>query len=430
MKDLQSIAKNALEALREQGADLASCVISETETNELTAETEGLTLLRTLFDQNAGLTGIAEGRKGTGSVNRLDAASLRAAAAETMEGAKSAEPDSCWELASEGGGSIAWGPQTCDLDRLLFRTQELLDTIEKDHPTLTVSQLVAAHTSSRAVYANTNGVFYELTSGHYSFSLEVTGHRGDKTSSFNYCQVEVLDLDRPILEQGNMPQTLRNAEQLIDPPAMHGKFQGTVVFTPDILPTMLYYAVMKFASDESMIQGTTAWKDKLGQRVADPAITFGSHPLDARIAVGEQISGEGYRSENYNIVEHGVLKQMALSQYAANKTGGVRAPNDDLSLVMEPGTTPLRDLIRSIDHGLLAGYYSGGKPSSSGDFSGVAKNSYLIEHGELKPISEVMISGNLAEMLNHLVGISQETVCDGTMVMPWAAFDGITIAGN
>lgn len=430
MKDLQKIAREALEALREQGATLASCVISETETNEFTAETEGLTLLRTLFDQNAALTGIADGRKGTGSVNRLDAASLRTAATEAMEGAKSAEPDPCWELAAEGGGGLSWGVQTCDLDRLLFRTQELLDTIAKDHPTLTASQVIAAHTSHRAAYANTNGVCYELTSGSYSFSLEVTGHQGDKTSSLNYCQVETLDLDRPILEQGNMAQTLRNAEQLIDPPALQGKFTGTVVFTPDILPTMLYYAVTQFASDESMIQGTAAWKDKLGQQVADPAITFGSHPLDSRIASGERVSGEGYLSQNYNIVERGVLKQMALSQYAANKTGGVRAPNQDLSLVMEPGTTPLRDLIQRIDHGLLAGYFSGGEPSSSGDFSGVAKNSYLIEHGQLKPISEVMISGNLAEMLNHLAGISQETVCDGTMVMPWAAFDGITITGN
>lgn len=430
MKDLQTIAKKALEALREQGATLASCVISETETNEFTAETEGLTLLRTLFDQSAALTGIAGGRKGASSINRLDEASLRTAAAEAMEGAKAAEPDDCWELAAEGGERIAWGPRTCDLDKLLFRTRELLDTIAREHPLLIASQVIAAHTARRAAYANTNGVCYELTSGHYSFSLEVTGHQGDKTSSFNYCQVETLDLDRPILEQGNMPQTLQNAERLIDPPAMHGKFQGTVVFTPDILPEMLYSAVEQFASDESMIQGTAAWKDKLGQQVADPAITFGSHPLDARIAMGARISGEGYKSENYNIVEHGVLKQMALSQYAANKTGGVRAPNDDMCLVMEPGTTPLRDLIRGIDHGLLAGYFSGGQPSSSGDFSGVAKNSYLIEHGELKPICEVMISGNLAEMLNHLVGISQETVCDGSMVMPWAAFDGITIAGN
>lgn len=430
MKDLKSIAAAALAALKEQGADLASCTVSETETNEFTAETGELTLLRTLFDQSASLCGFIGGRKGSNSVNRLDESSLRAAAADTVAAAQSAEPDDCWELAKEGSGSFAWGAQACDMDKLFLRTKELLDTIAAEHPTLTVGQVIADHKIHRIVYANSNGVLYELTYGAYSFMLEVSGHRGDKTSSLNYCGLETLDLDRPILAQGNMLETVRNAENLIDPPALQGKHTGTVVFSPEFLRDMLNSAVYQFASDTSIINGTAAWKDKLGQQVADSAITFGSRPLDERIVSGERVSDEGYPARDYNIVENGVLKQLVLSQYGANKTGGVRAPNGDFSLIMEPGTTPLSELIRGIDHGLLAGYFSGGQPSSSGDFSGVAKNSYLIEHGELKPISEVMISGNLAEMLNHLVGISQETVCDGSSVLPWAAFDGITIAGN
>lgn len=36
-----------------------------------------------------------------------------------------------------------------------------------------------------------------------------------------------------------------------------------------------------------------------------------------------------------------------------------------------------------------------------------------------------MISGNFAELLKNLHGISRETVCDGYSVLPWAAFDGI-----
>lgn len=430
MKDLKSIAAAALAALEEQGADLAACTLSETETNEFTAETGELTLLRTLFDQSASLTGFTGSRKGGSTVNRLDGDALKAAAADALAAARSAEPDGCWEIAKEGGGSFAWGALECDRDKLFLRTQELLDTIAAEHPTLTVGQVITDHKVRRTVYANTNGVLYELTHGAYSFSLEVSGHRGDKTSSLNYCGLESLDLDRPILEQGNMLQTLRDAETLIDPPAMQGKSTGTVVFSPGLLGDMLYSIVSDFTGDASVIGGTAIWKDKVGQQVADPAITFGSRPLDGRIVSGERVSSEGYLAQDYNLVEKGVLKQLALSQYAANKTGGVRAPNGDFCPIMEPGDIPLSDLIRGIDHGLLAGYFSGGRPSSNGDFSGVAKNSYLIEHGELKPVTEVMISGNLAEMLNHLAGISKETIANGMSVLPWAAFDGITIAGN
>jgi len=40
-------------------------------------------------------------------------------------------------------------------------------------------------------------------------------------------------------------------------------------------------------------------------------------------------------------------------------------------------------------------------------------------------VTETMISGNFAELLKNLRGISRETVCDGYSVLPWAAFDGI-----
>ena len=57
--------------------------------------------------------------------------------------------------------------------------------------------------------------------------------------------------------------------------------------------------------------------------------------------------------------------------------------------------------------------FSGGMPGVNGDFSGVAKNSFLIENGKVTtPISETMISGNLAEMLNSIIAVSADTVCD------------------
>ena len=77
------------------------------------------------------------------------------------------------------------------------------------------------------------------------------------------------------------------------------------------------------------------------------------------------------------------------------------------------------------------GRFSGGQPSSNGDFSGVAKNSFLIENGKIGPaLSETMIAGNLADMLNHLRAVSREQVADGMSVLPYMAFDGITISGK
>ncbi len=86
-------------------------------------------------------------------------------------------------------------------------------------------------------------------------------------------------------------------------------------------------------------------------------------------------------------------------------------------------------MISGIDKGILLSRFSGGSPSDNGDFSGVAKNSYYIENGEIKyPISETMISGNIFQMLNDIKDISKETINDGSSIYPWIQFSGLTIS--
>ena len=152
---------------------------------------------------------------------------------------------------------------------------------------------------------------------------------------------------------------------------------------------------------------------------------------DPRLAVSDHYTGEGFPAENYNIIENGVLREFDISYYVANKTGKRRAPNDGGKFVIEGGSKPLADMIASIDRGLLVARFSGGEPSSNGDFSGVAKNSFIIENGKITDAAaETMISGNLADMLMNIVDISAETVCDGSSLMPYISFGGITVSGK
>ena len=43
---------------------------------------------------------------------------------------------------------------------------------------------------------------------------------------------------------------------------------------------------------------------------------------------------------------------------------------------------------------------------------------------------ETMVNGNLGEIFKNIRGISKEQLCDGGMVMPYIAFDGIVISGK
>ena len=85
--------------------------------------------------------------------------------------------------------------------------------------------------------------------------------------------------------------------------------------------------------------------------------------------------------------------------------------------------------IRDVKAGVLIARYSGGRPNAKGDFSGIAKNSYYIEDGAIAyPISETMVSGNLASLLTNIVAISSERADFGSGIFPWIRVGGIGIS--
>jgi PmbA protein len=165
--------------------------------------------------------------------------------------------------------------------------------------------------------------------------------------------------------------------------------------------------------------------------VASEKFTIHSRPTSTEIADGYFITPEGFEAKDSTIIDKGVLKTFMLSLYGANKTKGKRAVNCGGAYIIEPGDKSFQEMVKSVNKGILLCRFSGGNPSANGDMTGVAKNSYYIENGEIKyPISETMISANLYNMFNNIKGISKERVNFGTVVFPWICVSGVTISGK
>ena len=161
------------------------------------------------------------------------------------------------------------------------------------------------------------------------------------------------------------------------------------------------------------------------------ALTLSLTPSDPRILAGESHTASGFRSENCTLIEKGILKAHMLSLYAANKTKRPVMKNTGFSLAIEPGQKSLDEMIRGVEKGILVGYFSGGEPTSNGEFSGIAKNSFLIKDGHLAgALSETMINGNLEQIFRHIAGISREVRVNGQNLLPWMAVDGVVISGK
>ena len=432
MHDLKMIADKALAALKDKGADKAQCAVRFTETHEFNVDGGKFSLFRTLFDNSLSLTAVKDDKKGSVGINRLDDESIAAAAVNCLAIADSGAADPAWAFAEKSeNGSFTEGAPEADLDLLFDRTAELMRQIGEQFPLILMEQMIVTHKKRHTVFKNSLGVEYEVLSGEYGIDLMFSAHEGEKSSSFFGTGVITDRLDTPFMELGTIREDLANVSKQLDTKPLEGKFTGVAVLPPSALGTFIGSALGNFASDSTLLDGTSPWKESLGKVVADPAITISAAPLDERIVCGERFTGEGFRSENYDIIKDGVLESFMLSGYVANKTGLPRAKNSSYAIVMKAGDTPYADIIAGIERGILVGRFSGGEPGTSGDFSGVAKNSFLIENGKITcALSETMISGNLGDLLKNVVAISSEVVCDGATVLPYAAFGGVTVSGK
>ena len=126
-----------------------------------------------------------------------------------------------------------------------------------------------------------------------------------------------------------------------------------------------------------------------------------------------------------------MLNTLWLSLYGSKKTGRPLVKYTGGDLVIEGGDKTLEELIASVDKGLIMGGFSGGQPGANGEFSGVAKNRFLIENGKIKcAVTETMVNGNLGEAFKNIRGITKEVRCNGSSVVPYIAVDGIVISGK
>ena len=433
MKELKKIAACALSALSERGADSASASAAYVETQEFNVDGGEFSLFRTMFDNSLVLTALRDGKKGSAAINHFDAESINNAADSCIAAANASEADKDWEFGPDAGeSSFVDGVTKPEMELFFSRCRELVDVIKQDYPKIIIEQLIVSHKSRKRVYMNTNGSCFDRYSGSYNLMMMFSAHENGKGSSFFGCGFETVDLSIPFIEQASLRRDLASVEKQIHTKSIPGKYQGTVLVPPGCLGEILYYALGTFADGAVVSSGTSIWKDKVGERVADERLNISLSPCCDDIISGSRWTSDGYLTEKFDLIKNGVLQCFVINKYFANKTGFERSLNYSLeNLSVAAGEKAVEDIVKGIERGLLLGRISGGRPSSSGDFSMVAKNSFIIENGKIgDAVSEVMINGNLSEMLNSIRDISQEKECDGGTSLPWIAFDGITISGK
>ncbi|MBR3033722.1 MAG: TldD/PmbA family protein [Firmicutes bacterium] len=432
MSELKTLEALLRKELQERGVTKYAYVLSESEKQELNTEGADFKLMRTVFGGGVSLTVFDGARKGSASGNDRSEEGLKAIVESAVAAAASSPEDTANDIApDQGRHEFRQGACEPDFDRFFARLKELQGAIAADHPKVRVMQLVGDHTRSHSVYANSNGTRAESFNGSYDVTFEFSATDGEKNTGLDYAFLLTDTLDTPFIELSDFRRKLSDIEKQIDPQPLSGKFEGTAVITPGCLADLLSMTLQNYAGSGVILDGTSLWLDKVGEQVADERITVAFDPFDPTIVCGERVTGDGFLSEPAAVIENGVLKAHMLSLYAANKTGRPVMKNSGSGLVMKAGEQSLEEIVSGIEKGLLVGGFSGGQPGTNGEFSGVAKNSFLIENGRVtRAVTETMINGNLGDMLRHVRGISRERDVQGVFTLPYLAVDGIVISGK
>ncbi len=428
----RQILSYALERLKTKGISTASCRLSKSTKYEMNVEAGKMTLIRTVFNNNFSLHVIKDHRNGNYNVNKLDRETINQAIDNVIEITESSEPDPAHAIAEcQPAAEFHTGPQEPDRDLMYQRFDEFLTAAKEKYPKIMFENAYFDFSHTSSYLANSNGVDFATQKGIYGFNSMFSANDGENSSSFNYTGVSMDNLDKSLLSYGSVDNLLKQSCEQITTQPLAGKFVGDVIITPDCLRDFIYYLFGITIYDGALISGTSAFKDKLGKQVADSRLTIHSRPISPEISNGYFLTSDGYKAENSTIIDAGVLNTFLLGLYGANKTGLTRSVNDGGCYVVEPGTKSFDQIVSKIDRGILLARYSGGSPSQNGDFSGVAKNSYYIEDGKIQhPISETMIAGNLIDILQNIIDISQERINFGSGIYPWIAFSGFTISGK
>lgn len=230
--------------------------------------------------------------------------------------------------------------------------------------------------------------------------------------------------------------------------ASHGMtYKGPVLLHPDAVLGLLGGVISDNCLGNLHADHISPWRGKLGELVASEMIDAFQDPTNkARVTGWLPFDREGVLTKKQNLLSQGVLSFVAHNAMSASHSGthstgnavggargvpGVGISNFGICASAKAKSVSDEEIFKLLNRGLVLKRFSGNDDTVSGQFSGVAKNSTVFENGSHRPVQEVMVAGNMFEMLNQIIAVgSQSHPTLGNGLAPYVLVDGLSITAN
>ncbi|MEK6985091.1 MAG: TldD/PmbA family protein [Candidatus Thermoplasmatota archaeon] len=324
-------------------------------------------------------------------------------------------PSKATTLPSRWDGAIA----EPDPAALLASAKALIAGAREAEPKLQVSGGGAGLSWGASALANTHGVRAADAATMAGASVSVILEEGESAISTGEMQSSHrFDLDPHAIghKAGATARSLRSPK-----PARAGV--ADIIFRPEACMELVAGLAVAAATGDEAMRGKTMWSGKLGQAVANPALSILDDPLDPAALGAVAFDDEGAATRRIPIVEKGVLRNYLFDGWDAAEhkqastasavRGGwtARPTTDTHHLTVEGPSSDLDKLVAGVEEGFLVESVLGAHTANetTGEFSVTAPNVWRIHKGALAgAVSDIAIGSDLSTMLRNADGVSRE----------------------
>jgi len=214
-------------------------------------------------------------------------------------------------------------------------------------------------------------------------------------------------------------------------------FEGTLVVSPEVALDFFSALASAYRAD-NVWKGSSPLAGKLGEQVVHESLTVKDSGVVEDGVMSSLFDAEGSPRRETVVIEKGVLKRYISNTYVANVLG-IEATGNASSLLdvaptntlVAPGDMSTEELLEGVKRGIYVRRFSGDVRFQDGVVSGVAKQAFYVENGEIKhPVVGCMISGNLYDMLRNVSGASKEVERVLNVYAPTLRIEKVSILGK
>jgi len=422
------VAAGAVDKARALGADEAQVTHVYDELFEITYDNTDVGMVRTTVNDQVSITVFVDGAKGQSSLTGRSPDLVEQAVLEAIGAARSGLADAANGVASgDPTDLVELGDSEPDKDAMLDTVVRHQGFMAEAYPKVVMRDSTYQFNNSWRSFANSAGVHRQERRAGYAAVTMFSARDGERATSFNYTSASSVTPFAELIEVASLRRLLDAIVMSFDPRPVPETFAGDVIFTSDSLDTLIN-PVLQSLIGYTLMRGTSPFQESLGTAIADSRLTVTNRPRSPQFPLAASFDADGVPSSDLPIITNGVLENHLIDWYTSRKlnrpmTAGV------FSLDVAPGDATFDKIVASTERGIVLGRFSGGMPNQKLDFSGVAKNSFYVEDGEIRyPIHETMIAGNFCDLLHSIRAVGSESVNYGGHAFPAVAASGVTIS--